>query len=722
MDQARYETDRLAHLIASINDWLWEVDENGRYTYSSPQIESILGYTPDEVLGLTPFDLMPTGEREKVASEFSRILAKRESFNFLKNFNLHKNGQLVLLETSGSPFYDENGSFAGYRGIDRDITARNDNRNDIDRYKALLNSLNEPALICLTDGVITFVNHAFLSLFGYTFKELIGKNVSILNPPSANSDQQTAYSLAKIEENHSLELVRQRMKKNGELINVLIKGTTVPDNNGKASFIVGTYQDLTSLDFGNLQLAKMSRDAKLLSQAQSIAHIGGWELDLVTGTLFWTDETYRIHDTSPDQFNPTVDAGIGAYLPESRKILIKALDAATTKGEGYDLLLDLITMKGRKIHVRTSCEVTLADGKPVKLTGAFQDITPIVEKDRFLLLSLAENELAITAAELGVWVLDVDENKLEWNDVQLTLFGIARKDFHGEPAYLTELVHPEDKELYSRQLGKVRQGKLVTNEKFRIIRNDGAMRIISTAMTSISDTNEKISKLIGVNRDITEIEAAKLKIKNHMAELKKSLLGTIELAMKLNDLQDPYTAGHEYRVGVIAGKIASTMGLAENVIEGLIQTGKLHDIGKFKIPLAILSKPGALSAAEFELIKEHPQTGYDVLKDVEFPWPIAETVWQHHERLDGSGYPRGLKGDEIRLEARILSVADVVEAMSAHRPYRPRLGIEAALEEIKRGRGTVYDAEVVDACLKLFGELQFKIPAAPEYVFNINPQ
>jgi HD-GYP domain-containing protein (c-di-GMP phosphodiesterase class II) len=181
--------------------------------------------------------------------------------------------------------------------------------------------------------------------------------------------------------------------------------------------------------------------------------------------------------------------------------------------------------------------------------------------------------------------------------------------------------------------------------------------------------------------------------------------------MILSELRDPYAAGHERRVAEIAVAIGAELGFDARRQEGLRVAGYLHDIGKITVPTEILSKPGKLSAVEFELIQGHSRASYDILKNVEFPWPVAEVALQHHERVDGSGYPQGLKGEAMLLEARILAVADTVEAMSSHRPYRPELGIDAALAEVERGRGTVYDANVADACLQLFREKGYTIPA-----------
>ena len=172
-------------------------------------------------------------------------------------------------------------------------------------------------------------------------------------------------------------------------------------------------------------------------------------------------------------------------------------------------------------------------------------------------------------------------------------------------------------------------------------------------------------------------------------------------------MRDPYTAGHQRRVTQLAHAIANEMGLPEERIEGIRMAGLIHDLGKINVPAEILSKPGTLTELEYGLIQMHPQIGHDVLKTIDFPWPVAQTVLQHHERMNGSGYPQGLSGEDVLLEARILGVADVVEAMASHRPYRPPRGIDKALQEISQNRGILYDPEVVDICLKLFIEKGF---------------
>lgn len=218
-----------------------------------------------------------------------------------------------------------------------------------------------------------------------------------------------------------------------------------------------------------------------------------------------------------------------------------------------------------------------------------------------------------------------------------------------------------------------------------------------------SEKDKRSAELVIANE-----EKVRLKSVNN-EKLQVSLMETIAIARQLVELRDPYTAGHEKHVGDLAKAIAVEMGFDEMRQEGLMIAGYLHDIGKIIVPVEILCKPGKISPEEYNLIKNHVQAGYDLLKDVSFPWDIARAVLEHHERLDGSGYPNALEGSQISIEGRILGVVDVVEAMSSYRPYRPALGMSAALAEIERGRGVLYDVEVVDICLRLFREKAYVI-------------
>jgi putative nucleotidyltransferase with HDIG domain len=215
--------------------------------------------------------------------------------------------------------------------------------------------------------------------------------------------------------------------------------------------------------------------------------------------------------------------------------------------------------------------------------------------------------------------------------------------------------------------------------------------------------------LHSIVHDITDRKLAEEALQRTLESLRKAFGTTIQVMVSAVETRDPYTAGHQLRSADLARSIATEMGLPQEKIDGIRMAGSIHDIGKLSVPSEILSKSTKLTNIEFSLIKEHSQKGYEMLKDVESPWPLAQIVYQHHERMNGSGYPRNLKGDEILTEARIMAVADVVESMASHRPYRPALGIEAALEEIEKNKGTLYDADAVDACLRLFRDKGFQL-------------
>ena len=244
---------------------------------------------------------------------------------------------------------------------------------------------------------------------------------------------------------------------------------------------------------------------------------------------------------------------------------------------------------------------------------------------------------------------------------------------------------------------------------WQIIRKDGTKRSIEASVSLQKDSSGKPTGFRGIARDVTERKQAEEKLLLTLESLRKAFGTIIKVMVSAVEMRDPYTSGHQIRSADLARAIATEMGLPQDKINGIRLAGSIHDIGKLSIPAEILSKPSKLTNIEFSLIKEHSRVGYEMLKDVESPWPLAQIVYQHHERMNGSGYPRNLKGNEIIIEARIMAVADVVEAMASHRPYRPGLGIDAALAEIEKNKGTHYDNTVVDACLRLFREKGYQL-------------
>jgi PAS domain S-box-containing protein len=290
------------------------------------------------------------------------------------------------------------------------------------------------------------------------------------------------------------------------------------------------------------------------------------------------------------------------------------------------------------------------------------------------------------------------------------LLGQSRDDLIGKSDY--DFFPKTQADFFTQSDRDVLFGKKLIDIPEEHIQTTQGEKILHTKKLPLLNEKGEPSFLLGISEDITEQKKNEEKLKNALENLRSALNSIIHVLVSAVESRDPYTSGHQIRTANLAFAIATEMGLPHEKIEAIRMAGPIHDIGKLSIPAEILSRPTKLTELEFSLVKEHSRAGYEILKDVESPWPLAEIVYQHHERMDGSGYPRKLKGDEILLEARIMAVADVVEAMASHRPYRPALGIDVATEEIRKNRGTLYDADAVDACLRLFREKGYRLPTA----------
>jgi PAS domain S-box-containing protein/putative nucleotidyltransferase with HDIG domain len=281
--------------------------------------------------------------------------------------------------------------------------------------------------------------------------------------------------------------------------------------------------------------------------------------------------------------------------------------------------------------------------------------------------------------------------------------GYTPEEHYADPDLIRKIVHPEDQSALEA-LGQG-EGLFEKPWEFRWIHKDGHTVWTEQTNVPIRDEAGNIVAIEGIVRDITERKRLELERLARAQAIENALLQFVDALSSAVELRDPYTSGHQRRVAALACAIAEEMGLSAEEIKVIRVASLLHDIGKaLFVPIEILSKPGKLTDLEMALIREHPKAGYEILRKVEFPWPVAEIVYQHHERLDGSGYPRGLKDEEILLEARIIAVADVVEAMSSHRPYRPALGVDEALAEIRKNAGKLYDPKVVEACIRVFAK------------------
>jgi len=347
--------------------------------------------------------------------------------------------------------------------------------------------------------------------------------------------------------------------------------------------------------------------------------------------------------------------------------------------------------------------------KPVGIISVSHDITERKEAAKRLYRTNAFLDSIVENIPIMLFLKDAQELKfIRFNRAGEELLGYSSEDLLGKSDY--DFFPKENADFFAEKDREVLRGREVMDipEEPIQTRTRGE-RVLHTKKVPIMNEQGEPKYLLGISEDITDRKRAEEELQRTLENLRKAFIASVQLMVSAVEARDPYTAGHQIRSTNLARAIATEMGLPREKIEGLRMAGSIHDIGKLAIPAEILSKPTKLTNIEFFLIKEHARAGYEMLKDVESPWPLAEIVHQHHERMDGSGYPRNLKGDEILMEARIMAVADVVESMASHRPYRPAIGIEAALEEIEKNKGILYDDTVADACLRLFREKGFQL-------------
>jgi PAS domain S-box-containing protein len=312
----------------------------------------------------------------------------------------------------------------------------------------------------------------------------------------------------------------------------------------------------------------------------------------------------------------------------------------------------------------------------------------------------------VRSAGTGIYMIQ-DGVFLYTNHLFQELTGYTEEELLGTNPL--NLVHPADRELVRTKA--IANLKKVTFDpspyEYRFIKKNGDIIWVIERVTSTYFQGKRAT--VGSFMDVTVRKQAEEELKHGFKELELTLEATINAMAVIVETRDPYTAGHQRGVAHLACAIAEEQGLPQEKIDGIRMSAAIHDIGKICVPTEILSKPGKLDDIEFNLIKNHPMVGYNILKEMKFRCPVAQTVLQHHERINGSGYPMGLMGEEILIESRILSVADVVEAMASYRPYRPALGIDAALDEIDQNKGILYDPNIAESCLSLFHDKGFKL-------------
>ncbi len=375
------------------------------------------------------------------------------------------------------------------------------------------------------------------------------------------------------------------------------------------------------------------------------------------------------------------------------------------KGEIFDGEHKFRRKDGAVIWCRLTGRVVGED--PTDTIWVIEDVT----ENKLAEQALRESEQRFRSLmdTINDWVWEVDKDRVYTfcSPACQRLLGFEPEEMVGEMTPF-DLMAPTEARRVNKIFCRHMKRKTPISDLVSINRHKAGHEVMmETNAVPVLDNRRRLVGFRGVDRDVSHRARAAAQARRHEQEMREGLITAVHALSRTIEARDPYTAGHQNRVAELSVAIGGAMGMTEDELRGLKLGATVHDIGKIAIPNEILTRPGRFSIEEFNLVKTHTETGYDIIKDVELPWPVADMVRQHHERIDGSGYPKGLKAGRLRKESRIIAVADVVEAISSHRPYRPALGIEAGLAEIEEHKGTRYDAAVANTCLALFRENSF---------------
>lgn len=558
------------------------------------------------------------------------------------------------------------------------------------------------------EGRYLRANQKFADLAGYSIEEILAKNFrDITHPDDIEGDLAVMQQLVR-NESDTYSREKRLIRRDGVLVWCNVTRSLVRDVDDTPLYFVTVVEDITVRKAAESARLEAERHYRMMFEANPNPM---WVYDLETlRFLAVNDATVAQYGHMRAEFLAMTLKDI--WPPEDLPQLLEAL-AWENVEEQAARPWRLIRKDGGIIEVEITSHAIEFNGRRAQVS-LIQDVTERNHAQRAQ--AEAEEKFRSLVEQFLVGAFILDAKRMHYaNPRAAEIFGYTQEEITS--VHLRALVVEEDWPLVeSNVLSRIRGEASSLKFEFRGRRKDGAIVRIGMhgAAAPIGAQRRAAGgqrRMIGVLQDITEKQRSEEQIQDYIQRLERSMMATVSTVSRMIELRDPNTSGRERRVGEIAAALGAELGLDANAQQGLRIAGYVHNIGKITVPAEILSKPGQLTALEYEMVKNHAQEGYEILKPADFPWPVAQTIRQHHERMDGSGYPQGLKGDEIRLEGRIMAVAVVIEAMATPRPYRPALGVDAALEEIERGAGTRYDPAVVKACTRLFKEKCFQFPA-----------
>jgi PAS domain S-box-containing protein len=660
--------------------------------------------------------------------EVLRILKEKGVMEPRELVVVHRDGTRFTVLASAREIRDSDGNLQYYQAEHIDVTERKKVEEALKesekKYRLLADNIHDVIFILDMNLNYTYVSPSVKILWGYEPIEVVKQHAfETLTPASINLSVRVLAEIMELEKsehrdiNISRTLQLETIRKNGTIVWVEVKFSFIRDENQQPVGILGLTRDITERKLAE-EVLRESEDryrSLYVDSKDSIMVIspdrGFITANPATIKLFACRDEQDFMNYSPALLSPEYQPDGVRSMDKSHEMMRLALKKGSHFFEWMHRRVNGTDFPATVLLSR------LESGSTPLLQATVRDITDHKRAEEDLKESEKKYRLLADNIHDVIFILDMNLNYTYVSPSVKILWGYEPIEVVKQHAF--ETLTPSSMDLSVRVFAEIMELEKSEHRDINIsrtlqletIRKDGTIVWVEVKFSFIRDANQQSVGILGLTRDITERRKAEAELLLTLENLRKAFGTTVQVMVSAVEMKDPYTAGHQIRSADLACAIATEMGLAPEKIDGIRMAGSIHDIGKLSVPSEILSKPTKLTNAEFSVIKDHAQSGYEMLKNVESPWPLAQIVYQHHERMNGTGYPRNLKGDEILLDARIMAVADVVEAMASHRPYRPALGIEVALEEIEKNNGTFYDAVVADACLKLFREKGYKLLA-----------